>query len=109
VKFLVDNQLPSALARWLSAHGQEASHVLDVGLAEAKDAEIWTYASANTCVLVTKDEDFSRPASSPQSGVCVVWVRLGNCRTAALLAAFDSVFQQMLTALESGTRLIEIR
>jgi predicted nuclease of predicted toxin-antitoxin system len=109
VKFLVDNQLPSALARWLNARGQEALHVLDAGLAEAKDAEIWMYAATNACVLVTKDEDFSRPASLPQSSVCVVWVRLGNCRTAALLAAFDSVFHQMLAALESGTRLIEIR
>ena len=109
MKFLVDNQLPSALARWLNAHGQEAWHVLDIGLAEAKDAEIWRYALANTCVLITKDEDFSRPASSPQSSVRVVWVRLGNCRTATLLAAFDSVFHQMFAALESGSRLIEIR
>jgi predicted nuclease of predicted toxin-antitoxin system len=109
VKFLVDNQLPSALAKWLIAKGQEAFHVLDIGLAEAKDEEIWKYASANSCVLITKDEDFSRPAASEQSSVCVVWVRLGNCRTAVLLTAFDSLLPQLLKALEGGARLVEIR
>jgi predicted nuclease of predicted toxin-antitoxin system len=32
VKFLVDNQLPAALARQLSAQGLTAMHILDCGL-----------------------------------------------------------------------------
>ena len=109
MKFLVDNQLPPALARWLVSHEQEALHVLDAGLAEAKDEEIWEYASANSLVLITKDEDFSRPVTSRQDRVCVVWVRLGNCRTSALLAAFNSLLPQLLELLEAGSRLVEIR
>jgi predicted nuclease of predicted toxin-antitoxin system len=65
VKFLVDNQFPSALAKWLTTKEQEALHILDVGLAEAGDEEIWKYASANSCALITKDEDFSRRVTSP--------------------------------------------
>jgi hypothetical protein len=31
VKFLSDNQLPAALARWLTAKGHDAVHVVDIG------------------------------------------------------------------------------
>jgi len=109
VKFLVDNQLPSTLAKWLVSHGHEALHVLDVGLSEAKDKEICVYARENGLVLITKDEDFSRTATFSSNEVSVVWVRLGNCRTKTLLKAFDSLLPQILAALESGSRLIEIR
>jgi len=91
VKFLVDNQLPAALAKFLASHGQEAIHVLEVGLDAAKDEEVWNHAAKNSIVLITKDEDFSRRASRPEASVQVVWVRLGNCRKAALFSAFGSV------------------
>jgi predicted nuclease of predicted toxin-antitoxin system len=45
VKFLVDNQLPAALAHHLTSRGADCQHVLDAGLAEATDAEIWDYAA----------------------------------------------------------------
>jgi predicted nuclease of predicted toxin-antitoxin system len=32
MRFLVDAQLPPALARWLAAQGHEAAHVGDLGL-----------------------------------------------------------------------------
>jgi hypothetical protein len=41
MKFLVDNQLPLALARFLSANGIESQHVLDIGLDAASDQTIW--------------------------------------------------------------------
>lgn len=75
MKFLVDNQLPSALAKLLVSRGHDASHVLDLGLDSATDTEIWNYANANSFVLITKDEDFSRRASQPSASVQVVWVR----------------------------------
>ena len=56
--FLVDNQLPVALARFLSAHGVECHHVLDRGLAQASDIEIWRYAAEREMILISKDEDF---------------------------------------------------
>jgi predicted nuclease of predicted toxin-antitoxin system len=33
MRFLVDAQLPPALARWLAEKGHDARHVADVGLA----------------------------------------------------------------------------
>ena len=44
MKFIVDNQLPAALARWLSARGADAVHVLDIGFDVRPDTEIWEWA-----------------------------------------------------------------
>ena len=109
MKFLVDNQLPAALAKLLVSRGQEAIHVLEVGLDAAKDDEVWKHAAENSMALITKDEDFSRRASRLDALVQVVWVRLGNCRKSALFSAFDSVLPQLLASLEAGNRLVEIR
>lgn len=109
MKFLVDNQSPAALAKLLVSRGQEAVHVLEVGLDTAKDEEVWKHAAENSMVLITKDEDFSRRSSRPDASVQVVWVRLGNCRKTALFSACDSVLPQLLAALEAGNKLVEIR
>jgi len=110
VNFLVDAQLPVALARWLSGKGVEARHVSDLGLDEAPDAEIWRRAKDERLIIVTKDDDFRLLADQwgripPQ----VVWVRLGNCRKQALISAFESVLPLLQAALENGERIVEIR
>lgn len=40
MKFIVDNQLPVALARWLSARGEDAVHVLDLALDTTSDMDM---------------------------------------------------------------------
>ena len=76
---------------------------------EASDQAIWNYAGKNGCVIVTKGEDFI--SLSLQSGTKnqLVWVRLGNCRTPALLAAFESALPKMTQALQQGDRVVELR
>ncbi len=109
MKLLVDHQLPAALAAHLRRRGHDCSHVADLGLSEAADVVIWDRAERDGVVLVSKDEDFlilvSRAANTGQ----LVWVRLGNCRNAALLAAFDSVHDEMVAALASGRRVFEVK
>jgi predicted nuclease of predicted toxin-antitoxin system len=109
VKLLVDNQLPVALARHLTSLGHECEHVEAVHLEAASDAEIWQYASQRGCVVVSKDEDFLYLASRAESTARFLWVRLGNCRTGALLEAFDRLWPRLEQALASGERVIEIR
>jgi predicted nuclease of predicted toxin-antitoxin system len=78
VKFLVDNQLPTALARFIAEDLRgEALHVVDVGLRDGTDAEIWAYASENDFVLISKDDDFVTLYSKTPSAR-LLWVRLGN-------------------------------
>jgi predicted nuclease of predicted toxin-antitoxin system len=109
VKFLVDNQLPAALARHLQTWGFDCQHVLEAGLDQASDAEICRHADAQERIIISKDEDFLYLASRPKSTIRLLWVRLGNCRTAALLAAFDGLRPMIEASLKAGDRIIEIR
>jgi len=90
MKFLVDAQLPPGLAGWLRDRGHEAEHVFDKGMVAATDATIATYAEANGSVLVSKDEDFLYLSQRGNPAGTLLWIRLGNCRNAALIAAIDA-------------------
>ena len=109
MKFLVDNQLPPALARFISEDlGLEAVHVVDVGLRDGSDADIWSYASSNGFVLISKDDDFVTLYSKTPSAM-LLWVRLGNCRRVFLLQVFKDQWHRILDRFENGDRFIELR
>lgn len=110
MNLLVDNQLPVALARYLAANGWECTHVQDVGLDAAEDRTIWLYAKERGLAIITKDEDFQALANWQRSiPPQVVWVRLGNCRKAALLEAFSRILPKLREILASGDAVVEIR
>lgn len=108
MRFLVDAQLPPALARWLTAKGHEAEHVADRGMQAASDPEIWEYALQAAAAVVTKDEDFAQRKVLTGKGPIVVWIRLPNTRRRELLAWFETVLPDLVSALERGETLIEI-
>lgn len=106
--FLVDNQLPAALARYIqSEFGLRALHVTDIGLRNASDAEVWKYASATDSVLISKDEDFATMCLQAPTAR-LIWVRVGNCRKAYLLEVCRRVWLRIIERLEGGDRLVEI-
>ena len=76
---------------------------------EADDSHIWNYATTEGHALVSKDEDFLHLANRPGDSGTFVWVRLGNCRKQVLLAAFERSLPVIVTALEEGHRVIEVR
>jgi predicted nuclease of predicted toxin-antitoxin system len=108
MRFIVDAQLPPALARWLAAQGYEAEHVADCDLQAESDATIWDFALAASAVIITKDEDFAQRKVLADTGPAVIWIRLPNTRRRALLAWFETVLPQILSALERGETLIEV-
>jgi len=109
VKFLVDNQLPPALARFIQSDlGAEAAHVADMNLEEASDTELWDYASRTDSILISKDEDFVKLFLRAPTA-CFVWVRVGNCRRAFLLEVFRRMWPKLISQLERNDRFIEIR
>jgi len=54
VRFIVDAQLPPALARALREAGLDACAVREIGLREAEDTVIWQYALEQQAVILTK-------------------------------------------------------
>lgn len=108
MRFIVDAQLPPALARWLAAHGHDASHVSDLLMQSAADAAIWNLAVQLRAAIITKDEDFAQRKSLRDGGPAVVWIRLPNTRRRELLEWFEAVLPDIVAALERGDTLIEV-
>ncbi len=109
MRFLIDAQLPPALARVLREAGHQAEHLEDVGLRHAKDYVIWDYARRNSAIIVTKDEDFVDRYRRRTEECVVLWLRLGNASTRRLLAWFMPLLPQLIQRLEAGDRFIEVR
>ena len=107
--FVVDAQLPPALARLLSSLGHTADHVADIGLRDADDSPIWVYALKNQAVIVTKDEDFAHRHGQSRTAPVVVWLRVGNTSRRALLQWFEPLIPQIVELIAKGDRIVEVR
>lgn len=108
MRFLIDAQLPPALAAHLAALGHRAEHVNLIERGVASDADIWAYATKAGAVIVSKDQDFAALARGSESGAQVVWIRLGNTTNKALWATLEPLMPEIVEALEAGERLIEV-
>ncbi len=108
-RFLVDNQLPAALARWCEARGCKAEHVLPLQMAQAPDDWIGQHAARTGATIVTKDEDFAQMTLLRPESVAVVWLRIGNCRTPDLLRKMETAWPEIIRQLDAGMRLVEVQ
>jgi predicted nuclease of predicted toxin-antitoxin system len=108
LRFLVDAQLPPALAAWLGKRGHQAEHVRDLMLDREPDERIIAYAVELGAVIITKDADFSR-LSLTASRCQVVWLRYGNSTSTNLLLSLEPVFGEIEQALADGQNLVEVR
>lgn len=109
MRFIVDNQLPTALARWLSARGVDAVHVLDIAFDSQPDGSIWSFAMHENRIVVSKDEDFFHLANRVHDTGRLLWVRMGNCRTSALLDRFGQAWPGIEQAFAEGHRVVLLR
>jgi len=109
VLFLVDTNLPRRLTAWLQARGHDCEHVLDLGLGQSSDGEIWSRCRATGGVIISKDEDFANWVNAGRPGPAVAWLRTGNGTTARLIDTLSSVFDAVEARLAEGERLIEVR
>lgn len=86
VKLLFDENLAPSLASSLADLYPASMHVRDLGLEAADDDSVWAHAAANGFVIVTRDDDFRQRSFLRGPPPKVLWIRLGNCRTAEVAA-----------------------
>ena len=103
MKFLVDAQLPPALATALRQVGCEALAARDLGLHKVKDGIIWQYARQNG------DEDFAERCMASIEAPVVIWLRIGNATNPELLNWFMPLLPAVLARIQAGDQLIEVR
>ena len=109
MRFLVDAQLPPALARWLGEHGHSATAVRDVGLRDSDDGSIRNFAIAGGWVFITKDEDVVERSLDSAEGPSILWLRIGNCTNKVLFAWLEPLLLHAVQRLEQGEKLVESR
>ena len=109
MRFVIDEQLPEVLCKWLRDRGHDALHVAEVGLSGAEDFDVWAVAMRETSALMTKDEDFVAMRLSAQNGPPVVWLRIGNATNPVLFTWLSVRLDAVLDAIERGEAIIEVR
>jgi predicted nuclease of predicted toxin-antitoxin system len=107
LRFLVDAQLPPALAEALCRSGHEAEHVADLGMTTALDGRIWEEAIARSAALVTKDRDFAVLRAASGEGPAILWIRIGNVSNQVLIARLLQALPALERAIERGETIIE--
>lgn len=105
--FIIDAQLPPGLAALLNGSGHQARHVCEIGMLGASDEEIRQFAQKTGSVIVTRDPGFAA-LSALAAGPQIVWIRLDDARTAQLRDRLGPVWPQIIQALDTGDRLVEV-
>jgi len=75
----------------------------------AKDRAIWDHAKDIGACIVTRDEDFVLLAAEADVGPSVVSVRIGNAVRRVLLQRLSPVWPVVVSKLQSGEQVVEIK
>lgn len=106
MKFLVDMNLSPRWIELLINAGVPAVHWSTVGANNAPDAQIMAYATANDCVVLTNDLDFSAIlAATHGEKPSVVQIRADDLRPEVIGTQVVAALKQMEAELEEGALL----
>jgi len=108
-QLLLDENLSEQLLPLLIERFPHSTHVRLIGLGGAIDTAIWTWASQQGLVLVTKDEDFldlSAARGFPPKVVCLAIGNASNAATASLLLLKAESIEQFCSHPEAGFLLL---
>jgi predicted nuclease of predicted toxin-antitoxin system len=106
MRFVVDAQLPRALANHLVASGHDAIHVKQLPNAgDTTDAEISAFANLEARIVVTKDADFQESHLLGGTPKQLLRVATGNVRNAELIALFTRLLPGLEAAFSEADRI----
>jgi predicted nuclease of predicted toxin-antitoxin system len=101
VKLLLDENLSPRLVASIGDQYPGSAHVEDCGLLAASDEQVWRFALENGLTILTKDSDFSERSVLDGCPPKVIWLRIGNCKTAQAGLALRSSFSEIDAFLSS--------
>ncbi|HBB97837.1 MAG TPA: hypothetical protein DC054_20845 [Blastocatellia bacterium] len=84
MKLLFDQNLSPKLVARVADLYPDSTHVYAVGIDRLADKELREYARREAFTIVTKDSDFSDLCILLGFPPKVIWIRRGNCSTAAI-------------------------
>ncbi len=109
MKFIVDAQLPKALARWLTSQGHDAIHTLDLPDKNATDDdEVNRISLTQKRILISKDSDFFDKYFRKLEPHKLLYLTTGNISTHDLLKLFEQNHDRILNAIDTN-HVVEIQ
>ena len=109
-RLLFDENLSPRLVGLLAEDFPGSVHADEVGLHGRPDAEVWAYARDRDLMLVSKDNDFRQLSFLHGAPPKVVWLRIGNAPTRAvveLLRARKAAMESFLADAEAALLAVE--
>ncbi len=101
MRFLIDADLPRSTRALLKKHGHEGSDVRDVGLRNAKDPVVATYAQGHGLCLLTGDFGFADVRNYPPANYHgIVVLELPREASAAFILGLVEGFVRQTEILE---------
>jgi len=95
-RFIVDEDLPIALAEMLKRKGHWAEHVCHAGLRGADDLTVFKHAQLQKAILITADKGFSDIRRFPiGSHYGIIVLRLKRRKRIEILQRFCQVLSQL--------------
>jgi predicted nuclease of predicted toxin-antitoxin system len=109
MKLWLDEHLSPELAVWISqTFGLDAVHVRNLGLARARDREVFDAAREADAVILTKDADFIGLVERLGPPPAVIWLTCGNTSNASLRQLLMGKLKTAIDALQAGESIVEI-
>lgn len=90
MSLLFDQNLSRKLPALLAAEFPGCEQMFLAGLATADDRAVWAYAASRGLAIVTKDSDFEQLSVTLGPPPKVVWLRVGNGPTRAIVTLLQS-------------------
>ena len=108
IRFLIDAQLPPGLARRFASRGYPAEHVNRISLGIATDLAIWRHAARTGARPLSPRTKTLLHLPDVNRAAQVVWVRIGNISNDALWRSIEPLLDEVVDALKSGERIVEV-
>ncbi|MBK8983212.1 MAG: DUF5615 family PIN-like protein [Ignavibacteria bacterium] len=106
MSLLFDNNLSVKLVQLLHDHFPGSVHVIDVGLRDKDDIEIWKYAKKENLTIVTKDKDFYYLNSIYGSPPKLIWLVIGNCKIVDTVTVLKQNKKEIIDFINSDKDLL---
>ena len=81
MNLLFDQNISFRIIKKIEAFFPDAKQVIGIGLENASDSDIWSFAKNNSFVIVTFDADFADIANIQGCPPKIIWLRTGNLST----------------------------
>ncbi|HEX8530390.1 MAG TPA: DUF5615 family PIN-like protein [Cytophagales bacterium] len=110
LKFIVDTQLPPALAYYLSAQRLDAIHTTFYPEGHLlKDREIREKAIAEDRIIVTKDSDFFDFFFVKGAPPRILLLKVGNCNNRELRAIVEKNLNEIIHLFAADAELVVVQ